>query len=35
MEYIEGVTIADNVIAENYSKNDKEEITNSFIFNTC
>ena len=31
MEYIEGVTIADNVIAENYSKNDKEEITNSFI----
>ena len=31
MEYIEGETIADNVIAENYSKNDKEEITNSFI----
>ena len=24
-------TIADNVIAENYSKNDKKEITNSFI----
>ena len=31
MEYIEGETIADNVIAENYSKNDKKEITNSFI----
>ena len=31
MEYIEGATIADNVTAENYSKNDKKEITNSFI----
>ena len=31
MEYIEGATIADNVMAENYSKNDKKEITNSFI----
>ena len=31
MEYIEGETIADNVVAENYSKNDKKEITNSFI----
>ena len=31
MEYIEGETIADNVVAENYSKNDKKEITYSFI----
>ena len=28
MEYIEGETIADNVVAENYSKNDKKEIIN-------
>ena len=31
MEYIDGDTIADNLIAENYSKKDKELITNSFI----
>ena len=31
MQYIDGVTIADNIIAENYSKKDKELITNSFI----
>ena len=31
MEYIEGETIADNLIAENYSKKDKELITNSFV----
>ena len=31
MEYIDGETIADNLNAENYSKKDKELITNSFI----
>ena len=31
MQYIDGVTIADNIIAENYSKKDKELITNSFV----
>jgi aminoglycoside phosphotransferase (APT) family kinase protein len=31
MEYIDGETIADNLIAENYSKKDKELITNSFV----
>lgn len=31
MEYIDGVTIADNLVADNYSNNDKKEITNSFI----
>ena len=31
MEYIDGVTIADNLVADNYSSNDKKEITNSFI----
>ena len=31
MEYIDGVTIADNLVANNYSNNDKKEITNSFI----
>ena len=31
MEYVDGVTIADNLVADNYSNNDKKEITNSFI----
>ena len=31
MEYIDGETIADNSNAENYSKKDKELITNSFV----
>ena len=31
MEYIDGETIADNLNAENYSKKDKELITNSFV----
>ena len=31
MEYIDGETIADNLKAENYSKKDKELITNSFV----
>ena len=31
MEYIDGETISDNLIAENFSKKDKELITNSFI----
>ena len=31
MEYIEGETIADNLIAEKYSDLDKEKITESFI----
>ena len=31
MEYIDGETIADNLIAQNYSKKDKELITNSFV----
>ena len=31
MEYIDGETIADNLIAENYPKKDKELITNSFV----
>ena len=31
MEYIDGETIADNLIAKNYSKKDKELITNSFV----
>ena len=31
MEYIDGETIADNLIADNYSKKDKELITNSFV----
>ena len=31
MEYIDGITIADNLVADDYSINDKKEITNSFI----
>ena len=31
MEYIDGETIADNLIADNYSSNEKKIITNSFI----
>ena len=31
MEYIDGETIANNLIAKNYSKKDKELITNSFV----
>ena len=31
MEYIDGDTIADNLIAENYSKKNKKLITNSFV----
>ena len=31
MEYIEGETIADNLIAENYSDSQKKKITESFI----
>ena len=31
MEYVDGVTIADNLVADNYSNNDKKEITYSFI----